>query len=184
MLTLLHRQNARLKVLDFSRAFFFNFSQSSFSQTQIFAVLNTMGCCASTTKTHTVDNLATPLHAKGKFAEAELLYDLAISTKNLGPEHPSVAAALSNLALLLKAQGKYAEAEPLYRRALAIREKLGPDQLQVATTLNNLSRLLEAQGKYAEAKPMSHRALVITLSQKQLGSDHSWVASSPLMLQK
>ena len=65
--------------------------------------LDTMGCCASTTKTFNVDNLATSLQFQGKFVEAELLYDLAISAKKLGSEHPSVAAALSNRAMLLKA---------------------------------------------------------------------------------
>jgi tetratricopeptide (TPR) repeat protein len=48
--------------------------------------------------------------------------------KALGPDHPSMAAALNNLAGLLEAKGDYARAEPLYRRALAINEKtLRPD---------------------------------------------------------
>jgi hypothetical protein len=39
---------------------------------------------------------------------------LAIREKVLGPEHPSVGAALNNLALLYDSQGRYPEAEPLY----------------------------------------------------------------------
>ncbi len=49
-----------------------------------------------------LNNLALLYGARGRYAEAEPLYQraLAISEKALGPEHPHVAASLNNLALL------------------------------------------------------------------------------------
>src|SRR5262249_25411499 len=70
-----------------------------------------------------LNNLAMPYDAQGRYAEAEPLFqqDLAISEKALGPEHPDVATSLNNLAALYQAQGRYGMAEPLFQRALALR---------------------------------------------------------------
>ena len=103
-----------------------------------------------------------PAAARCTPAEAEPLYKraLAIKEKDLGPEHPLVAASLNNLAKLFKAQGRHAEAEPLHMRALTIREKvLGPEHPSVATNLNNLAELYRDQGRYAEAEPLYSRSL-------------------------
>lgn len=100
------------------------------------------------------------LAVQGKYAEAELLYELEteIREKALGPDHPIVAAILSNRAGLLKshvraeeiidgphsnALDKYAEAEPFFERSQVIREMvLCPDHLAVSQLLNNREWLL------------------------------------------
>ena len=77
-----------------------------------------------------LNNLAQPLYATNRLAEAEPLFRraLAIDEKSFGPDHPDVAIVLNNLARLLRTTNRLAEAEPLMRRALAIDEKsLGPD---------------------------------------------------------
>ncbi|QVL53447.1 MAG: CHAT domain-containing protein [Cyanobium sp. M30B3] len=102
---------------------------------------------------------------------------LAISEKDLGADHPSVANILTRLARLLSAQGKYGEAEPLLRRSLAIHEKShGPDYSTLAISLNNLAFLLKNQGQYSDAEPLIRRSLVIY--EKALGTDHPVVAQS------
>ncbi len=79
--------------------------------------------------------------------------------RNLGPDHPDVAADLSNLAVLLLTTGRLAEAEPLLRRALAIDERwLGPDDPSVAFDLNNLAVLLRAMNQPEEAEALLRRA--------------------------
>lgn len=126
-----------------------------------------------------LNNSAVALQLGGNYLAAEPLYRraLTIVEKQLGLEHPNVAASLNNLASLLHAQGKYSEAEPLFRHALAIGEKqLGPEHPDVATNLNNLASLLQAQGKYIEAEPLYRRALKI--NEKQLGPEHPSVAQS------
>ena len=55
--------------------------------------------------------------------------------KTLGPEHPSLATALSNLGLIFYEWGQYGQADGC-RRAQAIREKaLGKDHLLLAESL-------------------------------------------------
>jgi len=119
------------------------------------------------------------LYGEGKYAEAIPLAEraLAIREKALGPEHPSVAAALNNLALLYESQGRYAQAEPLYKRALAIYEKaLGPQHPDIASSLNNLAALYWAQGRYAQAEPLLKRSLAIL--ETALGPEHPHVATA------
>jgi hypothetical protein len=53
-------------------------------------------------------------------AEALVRRALAIDERNLGTQHPSVAADLKPLGMLLQGTNRLAEAEPLLRRALAI----------------------------------------------------------------
>ncbi|OYQ64010.1 hypothetical protein B9G53_13750 [Pseudanabaena sp. SR411] len=63
---------------------------------------------------------------------------LSILERQLGADHPSVAASLNNLALLYEAQGKYSEAEPLYLRAIQIFKKaLGSGHPNTVTVRQN-----------------------------------------------
>ncbi len=119
------------------------------------------------------------LHERARYAEAEPLYQRALSIHEnvVGPEHPDTATSLNNLALLYSDQGRFAEAEPLYRRALEIREKvLGAEHPDTAQSLNNLAGLYYAQGRFAEAEPLYRRALGI--HEKALGPDHPGTATS------
>jgi tetratricopeptide (TPR) repeat protein len=149
--------------------------------------------------------LALLLKTQGKYDEAESLcqQSLAIrrkvcaihlaasshdhSWKELGEEHPDVAASLNNLAVLLDTQGKYDEVEPLYQQSLAIRRKvcaihfaapprdhsckvLGEEHPHVAISLNNLAVLLKTQGKYDEALVYANQSLDIR--RRKLGDKH------------
>eukprot|EP00903_Cladosiphon_okamuranus_P017337 g15974.t1 len=117
--------------------------------------------------------LGTVLAEQGKYAEADLQYlgVLKVAEKELGPDHPDVAAYLNNRAGLLRAQGKFAEAEPLYERCQTIKEKiLGPGHPSLALTLNNRASLLGKMGKYTEAGPLYERCQAI--KEKVLGPEH------------
>ncbi len=107
---------------------------------------------------------ASYLRDRGRYHEAEQLYQQAISTRRqqLGPEHPDVASSLNGLGRLYYHQGKYIEAEPFYKSALAIYEQqLGLEDLNVAYTLSNLGVLYNDQGKSIEAELLLQRALHI-----------------------
>lgn len=120
---------------------------------------------------------ANRLHTAAKYQESETLFRqiLAHEEKNLGPDHPRFATALSNLALLLQDTNRLAEAEPLMRRSLAINEaSFGHDHPAVARDLNNLAQLLQATNRLADAEPLMRRALVI--DETSFGPDHPTVA--------
>jgi tetratricopeptide (TPR) repeat protein len=124
-----------------------------------------------------MNQLGILLDGKALHADAEPLKRrvLAINERNLGPDHPIVAACLNNLAQLLQDTNRLVEAEPLLRRALAIDEKyFGPDDPVVSRGLNNLALLLQTTNRLDEAEPLLRRALAI--SEKSLGSDHREVA--------
>jgi tetratricopeptide (TPR) repeat protein len=119
------------------------------------------------------NNLSLYYYAQGIFKSGEQWSeaDLAISEKQLGPEHPDTGTSLNNLAGLYESMGRYEAAEPLYLRALAIREKqLGPEHPSTGTSLNNLAGLYRSMGRYEAAEPLYLRALAI--SEKQLGPEH------------
>jgi tetratricopeptide (TPR) repeat protein len=84
---------------------------------------------------------------------------LEVARKNVGPNHPDVAASLNNLGLLYRTEGHYAQAEPLYKRPLTITEKaLGPNHPAVATGLENLAVLYRATKRDAQALELEKRA--------------------------
>jgi tetratricopeptide (TPR) repeat protein len=119
------------------------------------------------------------LRARGRYAEAEPLYQRALRVyeRILGPERPEVARVLNYLAILYWSQGRYTEAEPLYQLALRIREQVqGADHLDVAASLNNLALLYWSQGRYTEAEPLYQRTLRIR--EQAQGSNHLDVATS------
>ncbi len=122
-------------------------------------------------------NLSLYYYAQGLF-EPGLQWSelaLAISEKQLGPDHPDTGTSLNNLAGLYESMGRYEAAEPLYLRALAISEKqLGPDHPQTAGSLNNLAGLYRSMGRYNDAEPLYLRALAIGI--QHLGEDHPDVA--------
>jgi tetratricopeptide (TPR) repeat protein len=72
-----------------------------------------------------LNNLAKLYRAKGRYAEAESLFQgaLAIREKAFGSQHPDLATSLNDLAELYGTLGHYFRAEPLYQRVLAILEK-------------------------------------------------------------
>ena len=97
-------------------------------------------------------------------SETEALYRraLVIQEKQLGPNHPAVAATLNNLAVLLASRGRYQDAEPLHQRALAIAERsLGPNHLDTAAMLTSLAITYDRQSKNSDAEALYARAVSI-----------------------
>lgn len=111
-----------------------------------------------------MNNMAVVGEELGRRGDAEFYYRWAadLREKNLGGNHPFVAASLDNLAALLETDGRTAEAEKLYARALSIRRKtLGPDHPYVATSMNNLGMLYYGKGSYDRAEQHLKRSLAI-----------------------
>ena len=119
------------------------------------------------------------LQQGGKYAEAIPPAQRAaeLYEKDLEPDHPYVATALTTLAELYRANGEHAKAEPLFQRVLAVREKtLGSGHPDVATALNDLALLYDAMGDYAKSQPLYERALAIR--EKAQGGGHPDVATA------
>jgi tetratricopeptide (TPR) repeat protein len=123
--------------------------------------------------------LAKLYEAQGRYIDAEPFYEqsLKITERQLGSNHPHVAASINNLALLFYYQGRYSKAEQLFQRSLAVRtQQLGSNHPDVAQSLNNLALIYERQGRYSEAEQLYQRSLAIW--EQQLGIDHPDVAIS------
>ncbi len=104
------------------------------------------------------------LFAKGKYAQARLLFEkaLEIRCRLLTDDHRDTATSYNNLAISLAFQGKYAAAQPLFEKALDIKQRLLDDNHPDTTqAYNNLAQSLNAQGKYAAAQPLFEKALEI-----------------------
>jgi serine/threonine protein kinase/tetratricopeptide (TPR) repeat protein len=128
---------------------------------------------------HVLNQVGEYLYYRGRYSEAEPLYQraLCIREQKLGDDHPETATSLNNLAELYRTQSQYALAEPLYVRALSIDLSVyGPDHPDVGSDLNNLALLYQAQGKYAQAEPLFQRAL--SISERHLGAEHPLTANS------
>ena len=93
----------------------------------------------------------------------------------LGPDHPSLASALSNLGAVLQNSNRLAEAEPLHHPARTIREKaLAPNHAQALESLQFLARLLEATGRVEEAVPLRQQALKYEFGPEHPDTLRSW----------
>jgi tetratricopeptide (TPR) repeat protein len=102
---------------------------------------------------------------------------LQIRYKDLGPEHPDIAASLTTLGQLYQEMGKFNDAQPLLERALQIRYKaLGPANPATAAGLNNLGELYLRQKEYDKALPLLERSL--QSREKVLGPNHLDTAAS------
>lgn len=111
--------------------------------------------------------------ARGRVDEGRALLEesLAISERELGPDHVDTAAAATELGGALHRVGDFAGALAQNQRALAIRERaLGPDHPDVAVNLVNLAVELKALGRMAEVEPAYRRALAIF--ERARGAEH------------
>lgn len=109
--------------------------------------------------TYTRTNART--HAQdGRAEEAQEYFrrSLAIEEKQMGEEHPHVAATLADLAASSLASGSTEEVEGLLRRALAITEKTATAE---TGTLHCLADCTRKRGRHAEAEGLLRRALAI-----------------------
>ena len=124
-------------------------------------------------------HLASVHRVHGEFEEALALHvrALAIRERELGDEHPHVAAALHNLANVYEATGKLAEALTLHERALAMMQRsLGPSHPNVALSYNSQAVIHEQRGEHERALELHTRALAI--HEQAFGPEHTNVAGS------
>ncbi|WP_437573940.1 CHAT domain-containing protein [Sorangium sp. So ce887] len=103
---------------------------------------------------------------------------LAILEKRLGPEHPSLAAALDRLASVQLLQGaEPSEVEPLVERALSLRDRtLGKGHVGRSTSLMLRGDLALRRGDPAAAERAYRDALA--LREQRLGDRHPGVAEA------
>jgi tetratricopeptide (TPR) repeat protein len=110
-------------------------------------------------------------------ALAEHRRALEIWERALGPEHPSVATALSAIGNAKMTSGEYREAQADHRRALAIREQaFGLEHPSVTMSHNNLAIVAAALGDFAAAEAEHRRTLA--LREQLFDDDHPDVAMS------
>jgi tetratricopeptide (TPR) repeat protein len=112
-------------------------------------------------------------HYRGRYGEAETLYNYAIGVREkiYGKNHPKVGTCINNLAVLYYRKGRYEEAERLYKKDIDIQKQcFGTDHQNVGTAMNNLAEIYRLQGKYDEAEDLYRRALEII--DKTLGTNH------------
>ncbi len=118
-------------------------------------------------------------HYRGRYGEAESLYNYAIGVKEkiYGKNHPKVGTCINNLAVLYYRIGRYEEAERLYKKSIDIQKQyFGADHQNVGTAINNLAEIYRIQNKYDEAEPLYRRAHEIL--EKALGTNHPNVADT------
>jgi len=101
---------------------------------------------------------------------------LAITTKALGSEHPSLVPLLDTLAAIYIDRARYTKAELYYNRAVAIAESKWGDHPYTATILNHQADFFISQERYEDAEIPSQRALEIYT--QAFGEKHLGVAAA------
>ena len=113
-----------------------------------------------------LNNLGAVSLAEGRADEAVAIFREAVEliTRNLGPDHPSLVAALNNLGVALQATGAYPEAERSLVRASELQSIHLPRlHLRVAETSRNLARNSLLRGS-ADAPGRIQEATDLTLA--------------------
>jgi len=131
-----------------------------------------------TEHTGAMRQLGSVLTTLGEYDRAVEIYRQVIASaeRTGGPDHPTVADALTGLGEVLLRQGKVEDAVAAFARALHIREgALGPDHPVVATSLANLAAVQLEAGHNQEAVAAFQRVLPIL--EAHYGPDHAYVAS-------
>jgi CHAT domain-containing protein len=94
-----------------------------------------------------------------------------------GPEHRSVARALTSEAVAVLAAGAYELASPLFERALAIsRNDPGPEHRETVSLMERFAVNLTRAGQYARAKVMQEEVLAI--AERQFGEEDTLTAQT------
>src|SRR5262249_2010219 len=102
------------------------------------------------------------LRLKGRFAEAEALYQRAHALAEQSGNELLTASIRNNLAWLNWSTGRLEGAERLYQSALAIADqKLPAGHPTYLTLLHNLAALYRVQDRLAEAETVLKRAIAI-----------------------
>lgn len=122
----------------------------------------------------TLGNLADFYHAQARDAEAEPLYQEALTRLERvdGPDSPRVGRFAADLAVFYAVLDRPEEAEPLFQRALGILDwELGPDHQDVLLIRTALAGLYLRDGRYRNAEPLYRELLALTLEQAEPDQD-------------
>jgi CHAT domain-containing protein/tetratricopeptide (TPR) repeat protein len=96
---------------------------------------------------------------------------LALTEKELGPEHPNAYMFMNTLGLLYDTQGRYDDAEQILKRALERREAAsGPDHPDTLKQFANLAAHYDRRGHLDKAEPLYRQ--VLAGREKVLGPEH------------
>jgi tetratricopeptide (TPR) repeat protein len=128
-----------------------------------------------------LNNLAKVLRNKGRLAQAQAMYERALSIlrKVHGDNHPHVATAMYNLGTLLALQGKNIEAISIMLTALERRRKVfGSDHVHVAESLKALGHLNYLEGNFPQAKEYIDECLAIRRKISEKSGDKNFIAIS------
>jgi tetratricopeptide (TPR) repeat protein len=80
--------------------------------------------------------------------------------KQLGPDHPDVAAVLNNLGVFYTNEGRLDEAQTLHQRALAIRRQANPKgHSDIAQSHSNLAVVFHSRGDLTSAAELYRESL-------------------------
>ncbi|KAF4621815.1 hypothetical protein D9613_012181 [Agrocybe pediades] len=122
---------------------------------------------------YSMHELAGCLQNQGKLAEAEEMYSkvIALETKILGDDHPSILTSRHNLGSLYADQSQWEKAKAIILPVVeACTRVFGEENINTLSSMHELARCLQNQGKLAEAEEMYSK--VIALRTKILGDDH------------
>jgi len=120
-----------------------------------------------------IQRMVDPSYEDGSIEDAIALWTqaLALTEKEVGPNHPETATGLNILAQLYQKFGRYEAALPLFKRTLGIVElRSGRNHPDVAECLSNLAGLHAAMGNFDEALPLFERALAV--QKERFGLEH------------
>jgi tetratricopeptide (TPR) repeat protein len=109
-----------------------------------------------------LNNLALALRKAGraKAAEPYYLHALQLYEKQLGSDHPDVAAVLNNLGVFYTNGKRFTEAERIHLRALEIRQRCLPaNHPDIAQSQCNLAVVYHSRGDYERASTLYQAAL-------------------------
>ena len=113
------------------------------------------------------ERLAFELNSKGKYVEAQELFDEVVKyyaerEATPGGSDPSGwAQSLSNAGLNLYLQAQFVKAQPCFEKAMTLRQQvLGADHPETAASYQNCGENLRAQGQYQRAQGLFEKALV------------------------
>ncbi len=128
-----------------------------------------------------LNNVALIYRRSGRQKAAEPYYKHALELyeKQLGPEHPDVAAVLNNLGVFYTNEGRLEEAELMHQRALAIRRKAGPKgSADIAQSNCNLAVVYHSRGDLARAEELYRESLRNWEGMEKPPEDYQIVASN------
>jgi eukaryotic-like serine/threonine-protein kinase len=101
-----------------------------------------------------LNNYGSILHNLGKLDDAETAFReaMAIETRILGADHPTIAMTLTQLAELARARRDYATGIELYREALRRIAAVDPENSGIAIVSGLLANVLRENGEHEEAE--------------------------------